>query len=54
MHPSLKAGTPEERTIHLIGMVFQYGTESGMDSFSEGGCVTLVLNTLVCVCVLCV
>ena len=49
----LKAGTPQERIIHLIGMGSQYGTESGTDSFSEGGCVTLVMDTLVCVCVMC-
>ena len=51
LYPPLKAGTPQERTIHPIGMVFRSGTESGTDSFSEGGCVTLVMDTLVCVCV---
>ena len=51
----LKADIPQERTIHLIGTVFQYGTESGMDSVSEGDCVTLVHDghACVCVCVLC-
>ena len=45
--PLPKDGTPQERTIHQIGIVFQYGTESGTDSFSEEGCVTLVMEILV-------
>ena len=45
--PLTKDGTPQERTIHSTGMAFQYGTESGTGSFSEEGCVTLVMDTLV-------
>ena len=44
--PLPKDGTPQERTIHPNGMAFQYGTESGTGSFSEVGCVTLVMDTL--------
>ena len=44
--PLPKDGTPQERTIHQNGMAFQYGTESGTGSFSEEGCVTLVMDTL--------
>ena len=45
--PLPKDGTPQERTIHPTDMVLQYGTESRVDSFSEEGCVILVMDTLV-------